>query len=133
MIFNTFELKNLYVRFTELNVSGINETGASEPPSQHPHLCETERKNKKTIKKVKSKPDRIITFADKEFGVWYHGLKPREVRLMSARNIVPDEESRRKYNIENQYVEKDGVRFVIFVMQGMIMGAEYAPASKRPG
>lgn len=119
MIFNIFKITNLDFLLVELRPLRIGES---------PHPIIDPSYIRPYVKKVSYRPHRIITYEDKEFGVWNHpGGRPREVRLLCSKNSIPDEEYRKNHVIETRIVDKDGVRFMVFIENGEIVGAEFLP------
>lgn len=106
---------------------GINQGSPSGSPGQHPQLLTS------TKKPSNKPPNKIIRYEGKHFGVWFYPSgRPREVRLLYEQNIIPDEAYSRHHDIQYRYVEIDGVRFVVYMENGKILGAQYASRTHVP-
>ncbi|XP_033227411.1 uncharacterized protein LOC117179577 [Belonocnema kinseyi] len=96
-------------------------SSVSRLPDQYSHLPSTSAK-----KPSNKPPNKIIRYQEKYFGVWFHPSgRPREVRLLYEKNIIPNEEYCRHHDIEHRYVDIDGVKFVVYVENGKILGSQY--------
>lgn len=116
-------LSNLYFPFTDLNTAGNNQGSPSQSPDRQTHLPGPSEE----------KPGKTIPYMRRTFGVWYHpeGNAVSEVRLIAAKNIIPDDEYRRKHDIQTRYVDKENVRFAVYITaKGKILGAQYAPKAR---